>query len=473
MTSCRQEFGGITGIFAPDHVTADFISQRKLKRYKDDSHYFKADEGCHYVESHIIDLSKAEPFVAKYPNPDDVVPVSEMKDINLDGCFIGACTTAEEDIIMGALVLQEGLKAGNKPISKGKRRVTPGSRPITDMLKRTGLYEVYEKAGFEIGVPGCSYCVGIAADVAQEGDVWLSSQNRNFKNRMGRGSIGNLASAATVAACSFDMKVTSPNDLVSKITDEQWESVKGKGSLSSTGSSIQPQWVEPPEPTAEAGDSNEKPTEASSQPVTDKIDTDAVEVKMDDIQSKVYRLEDFIDTDALAPAQYLVTAKDDEELGSHCLEYTHPDFRERVKDGSKVVVAGKAFGCGSSRLEAVQALLGIGVKCVIARSFAFIYSRNQPSIGLVGITIQDEAFYDAAQDGTEIDVDLENNVAKVGGKEFPFEFSQIEKSLTGLGGVAPAFNKFGKHILDALTSGHRGAKKSLKEHGKAGAPLSW
>ncbi|KAF7541818.1 hypothetical protein G7054_g297 [Neopestalotiopsis clavispora] len=473
VANMTTEFGGITGIFSPDHVTAEFINQRKLKRYKDDSHYFKADEGCQYAESHTIDLSKAEPFVAKYPNPDDVVSVSEMKTTALDGCFIGACTTAEEDIIMGGLVLQEGLKAGKVPVGRGKRRVTPGSRPITEMLKKTGLYEVYEKAGFEIGAPGCSYCVGIAADVAEDGEMWLSSQNRNFKNRMGRGSIGNLASAATVAASSFDMEITSPHELVSRITDEEWERVKGKGSLSFRKTSVRPQWVEPPEAPEEVHDGNEKFAEASDEPAIDNVVGDNEEAKMENIKSQVYRLGDFIDTDALAPAQFLVTAKDDEEFGSHCLEYTHPDFRSRVKEGSRVVVAGKAFGCGSSRMEAVQALLGIGVQCVIARSFAFIYSRNQPSLGLLGIAITDEAFYDAAKDGADIEIDLVNNDAKVGGKAFPFELSQMEKSLTNLKGVAPAFNKFGKHIFDALTGGQRSAKKSLKDHSTAGAPLAW
>lgn len=110
--STKQEFGGITGIFAPDHHTASFINQRKLARHKNHSYYFKPDAGCEYAESHVIDLTQAEPFVARCPNPDDVVPVGEMGHQDLDGCFIGACTTAEEDIIMGALVLGAGLKAG-------------------------------------------------------------------------------------------------------------------------------------------------------------------------------------------------------------------------------------------------------------------------------------------------------------------------------------------------------------------------
>jgi homoaconitase/3-isopropylmalate dehydratase large subunit len=136
---------------------------------------------------HIIDLGKVESFVARYPAPDDVVPVNEVEGMHLDGCFIGACTTAEEDIILGAMILELGLKKGLVPAKSGKRKVVPGSLPILHRMKELGFYEVYKQAGFEVGVPGCSYCVGMSADKAAEGEVWLSSQNRNFENRMGPG----------------------------------------------------------------------------------------------------------------------------------------------------------------------------------------------------------------------------------------------------------------------------------------------
>ena len=70
--------------------------------------------------------------------------------------------------------------------------MVPGSRPILDALYKTGLAEIYEDAGFEIGIPGCSYCVGMSADKAGPGEVWLSSQNRNFENRMGTGQLSIL-----------------------------------------------------------------------------------------------------------------------------------------------------------------------------------------------------------------------------------------------------------------------------------------
>lgn len=193
-------------------MTEQFVNSRKTSHHRSNSRYFRPDEGCTYAESFTIDLSKVEPFVAKYPSPDDVVPVSDVAGNHLDGVFIGACTTAEEDLVMGALVLQAGLDAGLQPVSRGHRRVVPGSRPIADFLRRTGLANIYEQAGFTIGLPGCSYCVGMGADMAAPGEVWLSSQNRNFENRMGKGksnpmntNIFFLNSLRAICGLEFDM----------------------------------------------------------------------------------------------------------------------------------------------------------------------------------------------------------------------------------------------------------------------------
>ena len=148
--------------------------------------YFKPDEDALYAESFDIDLAEVESTVAVYPAPDDVVCVSEKAGMHLHGVFIGACTTTEEELVLAALVLKVGL-AKKLPMALGKRHVVPGSLPIVEKLRNLGLLEVYEAAGFTRGVPGCSYCVGMAADQAGEGEHWLSSQNRNFKNRMGKG----------------------------------------------------------------------------------------------------------------------------------------------------------------------------------------------------------------------------------------------------------------------------------------------
>jgi 3-isopropylmalate dehydratase small subunit len=132
------------------------------------------------------------------------------------------------------------------------------------------------------------------------------------------------------------------------------------------------------------------------------------------------------------------------------MEFFMPEFREMVRDGLDVIVAGSAFGCGSSRDVAVNALLGAGVKCVIARSFSFIYARNQPNIGLLGITMKDDAFFAAAQQGSDISIDLTSNQICCGGRAWGFQLSEIEKQLISIGGLGEAFRRFGKQLFDVI-----------------------
>ncbi|KAL4894255.1 hypothetical protein BDV59DRAFT_207278 [Aspergillus ambiguus] len=443
------EFGGITGVFVPDQITSDFIKKRKLPRHKNTSIYFQPDSDAQYAETHEIDLGKVCSFMALYPNPDDVVPVTDHEGMPLDGCFIGACTTAEEDLILGALVLEQGLEKGLKPVPQGKRKVVPGSMPILHRLRKLGLIEVYEKAGFEIGIPGCSYCVGMSADQAAPGEVWLSSQNRNFENRMGKGSIGNLASAATVAASSLEMKLRDPGDLLDGIHTEKLQMLRDDlHRCTQPTHSHEPTYVEP------SGHPAESTITMSTENQASEIDTITAPTTSEghQITGKLQRLGDFVDTDALAPAGFLIDMKNNEIAGRHCLQYTHPDFRQRASNGFNIVVAGKAFGCGSSREQAVMALRGCGIKCVIAKSFAFIFQRNMPSLGLLGITMTDENFFEAAQDGVDITIDFNDSAIWVSNRRFEFEISQMERELFQYGGIASAFHKFGKRLFEEMTS---------------------
>jgi 3-isopropylmalate dehydratase small subunit len=151
-------------------------------------------------------------------------------------------------------------------------------------------------------------------------------------------------------------------------------------------------------------------------------------------------------------------------LGPHCLEHTHPQFYSRAKEGYNIVVAGNAFGCGSSRENAVGALLGCGVVCVIAKSFAFIYARNQPNLGLLGIVISDDSFYDAAKDGVEVMVDLDRCMVGVQGveKEWGFQLGPMERELIEVGGLNSAFKKFGKTLFNVMCA-PKGSVKSLSQ----------
>src|SRR5205823_8430942 len=95
-------------------------------------------------------------------------------------------------------------------------------------LARAGLWKLYEAAGFRVGVPGCSMCLGIASEKAGPGEHWLSSQNRNYHNRMGEGSLAYLASAATVAASAPALRVTDPRPLLARISPERYHRILGR-----------------------------------------------------------------------------------------------------------------------------------------------------------------------------------------------------------------------------------------------------
>lgn len=168
------------------------------------------------------------------------------------------------------------------------------------------------------------------------------------------------------------------------------------------------------------------------------------------------------------------------------MEFVAPDFRERAANGFNVVVAGKAFGCGSSRAEAVMSLIGCGITCVIAKSYAFIYARNSPSLGLMSIVIADNEFYELAQDGKEVEISLSDGEVRVDGKAFGFEFSELERKLMDLGGIAQAFQQHGKGMFEALSKPGRGAggarvfapssdpgKPAAAGDGKEKAGLEW
>ncbi len=124
------------------------------------------------------------------------------------------------------------------------------------------------------------------------------------------------------------------------------------------------------------------------------------------LKGKVFKFGDDIDTDIIVPATYLSTF-DPKELAKHCMEYTNPEFYKEVKEGD-IVVAGKNFGCGSSREHAPIAIKGCGVSIVIAKSFARIFYRNALNIGLYILECPEAV--DGINAGDEVSVDVDTGV---------------------------------------------------------------
>lgn len=289
IANMTTEFGGIGACFEADAITAAWIAERKDEQHKSRGMYFKPDADVTYAVREVIDLSLVTSTVALYPNPDDVVPLSEKTGMVLDGCFVGACTTTEEDIILGALVIEAGFMTGLTPVKYGQRRVTPGSLKIIRRLRENGCLELYERAGFAVGAPGCSYCVGINdVDVAGKGETWLTSQNRNFQNRMGKGSFAYITSAAAVAASSFGMRVQDPSELLKAVDQHKYKRLV-KAWVNDI--SIDPEIVEPNPKLLQAEEDVKTTVERSV-----AVDNSKEESTRGIIRSKIQRFEDNVDT---------------------------------------------------------------------------------------------------------------------------------------------------------------------------------
>ncbi|DBA05329.1 TPA: hypothetical protein N0F65_007491 [Lagenidium giganteum] len=450
IANMSTEFGAIAGVFMADEITQRVLVSRTS--HNDEALFFRADEGCKYAAHHVIDLAHVKPLIALYPSPDNCVTVQEKLGMKLDGCFIGACTTTQEDLILAAMVLQQAMLEGKRPAPRGHRRVTPGSLEIIERLKELGLVRVYEEAGFTVGVPSCSYCVGIGADVAGENEVWLSSQNRNFRNRMGKGSIGNLASAACVAASSFDMEVVDPTAYIAKISREDFDRYRNWLSPSEAAKTTAPFTISEAAPSTDAD---------AEQVAAEQAAVAALESALPPkFQGKVQKFGDNVDTDAVIPAQFMGLNKssplwppecetEEDVLASKSFAYVKPEFPQKVKEGFNIIVAGTAFGSGSSREEAAICLKAVGVQAVIAKSFAYIYARNQPNNALLGIVVTDEKFHELAQEGSEVTVDLRNRFVSVQDHKVHFSLTQLEENFLNGGGLKTLFKKYKADLFRA------------------------
>ncbi len=154
---------------------------------------------------------------------------------------------------------------------------------------------------------------------------------------------------------------------------------------------------------------------------------------MDKMQGKVHKFGDNVNTDDIIPAVYLITT-DDRELAGHCFEKFAPEFGGKVKHGD-IIAAGENFGCGSSREHAPRAIKGLGISCVVAKSFARIFYRNAINIGL---PIIECPVVDEVGEGDTIEVKLEEGVITnvEGGKIYHFTaYPEFLREIVSAGGL--------------------------------------
>lgn len=430
IANMTAELGGLNGIFEPDETVATWLSRRSDENT--DARYFRADDDAPYVARYAIDLSRLGPLVAKPFSPDNVATVEDSVGKQLDGLFIGSCTTTEEELVLAALVLEQAWKDRPARAASAKQLVVPGDLSIATTLREAGLWHAYEHAGFRIGPPGCSMCLGIASEKAQPNETWLSSQNRNFENRMGQGSFAWLASAATVAASSVDMRIGDPRAYLAAVDRDRFARILRRESTHV----VHEVRVSEPEMTVATA----SPAKASSSTGPSQV-----------VRSHVQRFGDSVDTDAIIPGEFCHLTKLD-EIGARAFAFVRPEFPDRVRAGRTIVVAGEAWGSGSSREHAVWALLGAGVQCVVARSFAFIHKRNLVNEALPYLVVKDPAFYELAQEDAELEIDLASGAVKhlASGQLFQAETpSVIVQAIQREGGLVPAVTRHGARVFEA------------------------
>jgi aconitate hydratase/homoaconitate hydratase len=434
IANMTAELGGLNGIFEADGVVAALLARRAAEN--GEALYFRADPDAPYVERHALDLTRLEPLVAKPFSPDNVAAVGEVAGLPLDGCFIGACTTTEEELVLGALVLEQAFAKQPRRAPSPKQLMVPGDLAIRARLQAIGLLELYEHAGFRVGPPGCSMCLGVASERALPGEVWLSSQNRNYENRMGQGSLAYLASAATVAASARAMRITDPRPHLAELDRDRYARLLDRPTAPPNVPSQEPRVALRTADTASVAPEAERP--------------DAPDNRV--VRGRVQRFGDHVDTDAIIPGPFCHLT-DPKDLGAKAFHFVRPEFPERVRSGRTVLVAGEAFGSGSSREQAAWALLGAGVHAIVAKSFAFIHKRNLVNEAVPFLVVRDPAFHAMVEEDSELEIDLVTGALRVvaTGRTFHAEApSPVIRALREEGGLVEALARHGTRAFERL-----------------------
>ncbi len=205
MTLCNMaiEMGAKTGIVPPDNKTFEYLKNRAVEDYEP----VYSDEDAIYSEEYHINADELEPQVAKPHSVDNVANVTDVSGTKVDQVFIGTCTNGRlEDLEVAAEILK-GKKVSVRTI------IVPASRSTMIEAVNNGTAEILLDAGATFGTPGCGPCLGGHMGVISEDEVCVSTANRNFKGRMGKGGDIYLTSPATAAASALTGKITDPRDI--------------------------------------------------------------------------------------------------------------------------------------------------------------------------------------------------------------------------------------------------------------------
>lgn len=424
ITNMGAELGATTSIFPSDERTLEFL---KAQGREEDFVKLSADEDAVYSEKLVIDLNSLEPNVALPHSPDAVVPVSQVRGTKVTQVAIGSCTNSSfADMMKIANILH-----GHSVHENVSLVVSPGSKQVLTMIAENGALAKIIGAGARILESGCGPCIGMGQAPSTNG-VSLRTFNRNFKGRCGTDSANVYLVSPEVAAFSaikgyiagredfdnVDLDIPMPEQFLVK--DNMIVKPEEDGS--------QVEIIRGP---------NIKPF-----PKNTKMGNNT--------GGKVLiKVEDDVTTDAIMPsnAHLLPFRSNIPYLSEYCFVQIDKDFHKKAKENNGgIIVAGKNYGQGSSREHAALAPLYLGIKAVLAKSFARIHKSNLINNGIIPLTFTNENDYDDIDAMDEIVIEnllsqIENKTVLVENKtkntkyEMELSLSQRQIEMMKSGGL--------------------------------------
>ena len=422
VTNMGAELGATTSIFPSDENTYKFLkAQGREEAYTP----LCADEGAQYDEIVEVDLSSLVPLAACPHSPDNVVPVSELSHIKVDQVCIGSCTNSSfTDISLAAAVLKGKTVHENVSLA-----VSPGSRQVLAMAVASGAMGDILGAGARLLESACGPCIGMGQSPCS-GGVSLRTFNRNFCGRSGTadGQVY-LVSPAVAAASAVTGYITDPRTLGNMPEIKMPEAFSINDNML-----IPPYSPEESEKVEILRGPNIKPVPVGK-PLTGAIEGECI-----------LKVEDNITTDHIMPAgaKILPYRSNIPYLSKFCFAACDEGFSARATEkGGGIIVAGANYGQGSSREHAALVPLYLGVKAVVAVSFARIHLANLINAGIVPLTFANPEDYNLVALGDNCVIQLSDDMNSasltVDGKTLPLvaSFSDRQKALLKAGGLLP------------------------------------
>ncbi|KWX80170.1 hypothetical protein AMQ84_04640 [Paenibacillus riograndensis] len=379
------EVGAITGIFPSDEVTYDYF--KRIKR-EDEWKELLPDPWSDYDGEINIDLSLIEPLIALPGQPDQVVPVNQLKNIKVHQVMVGSCTSGSYmDISMVSKVIK-----GHRVHPEVSFFIQPSSKMVLELLAEDGMLSDLFQAGVEVTPPSCDACVGIGY-VPAPGINSLRAVSRNFKGRSGcRDDSIYLCSAETAVVSAITGIITDPRDYIYQ--NESLNIIEDIPYFVSRR--LNTGLISPPI-------IKEKKVTESSMTTSEKTMT----LENNLVAEVMIKLGDSISTDQIIPNGLDIAAhrSDIPKLSNYMFFRTDQTFVDRIKkNGSGFIVAGENFGQGSARENAVIVPGYLGIKVVLAKSFARTYFNNMINFSLIPLLFSNKSDFEDIEQGDYLEI---------------------------------------------------------------------